>query len=186
MTEVVRRDLALRYQLVGLVPHLRRFARGFVIDPENADDLVREACERALEKLNRSRKKLRLENLLYQIMHHRWIEKYRHSKTRSANLIVLSDKNKHRAAEPHTGGRPDVVPDVQSALSRLDDEQRAAIILICVEGYSYAEAAAVLELPAGTVASHVARARAKLGEWLFERHEDSLELNRYEQIEEKK
>ena len=49
-------------------------------------------------------------------------------------------------------------------------------MLIGVEGYSYAEAATVLEVPPGTVASRVARARAKLGELLYHRREESFRL----------
>ncbi len=68
----------------------------------------------------------------------------------------------------------DTVLDLQSAIDKLDNEQRAANMLIGVEGYSYAEAAAVLEVPPGTVASRVARARTKLGELLFNRQGKSF------------
>jgi DNA-directed RNA polymerase specialized sigma24 family protein len=55
-------------------------------------------------------------------------------------------------------------------------------MLIGVEGYSYAEAAAVLEVPPGTVASRVARARAKLGDLLFNRQEESFMTRRMKQL----
>jgi len=176
MRKAVTREDTLRYQLVGLVPHLRRFARGLTKDPDKADDLVQEACERALKKLNRFGEELHLKNLLYRIIYNRWIDNLRRRKTRLAKLIVLSEQNKFKASDPHTADRLDAVLDVQSALNKLDDEHRAAIMLIGVEGYSYAEAAAILEVPPGTVASRVARARAKLGELLFNRYGGSFRL----------
>lgn len=171
--KAVTRENTLRYQLVGLIPHLRRFARGLTKDPDKADDLVQDACERALKKLNRPGEELRLKNLLYRIIHNRWIDNLRRRKTRFDKLIVLSEQNKFKASDPHAGDRLDVVLDLQSALEKLDDEHRAAIMLICVEGYSYAEAATILEVPPGTVASRVSRARAKLGELLFNHHGES-------------
>jgi RNA polymerase sigma-70 factor (ECF subfamily) len=174
--KAVTRENTLRYQLVGLIPHLRRFARGLAKDPDKADDLVQDACERALKKLKRSGEELRLKNLLYRIIYNRWIDNLRRRKTRFDKLIVLSEQNKFKASDPHAGDRLDVVLDLQSALDKLDDEHRAAIMLICVEGYSYAEAATILEVPPGTVASRVARARAKLGELLFNHHGESYRI----------
>ena len=171
-----KRDDTLRYQLIGLIPRLRRFARGLTKDPDKADDLVQEACERALKKQKKYGKELRLESLLYRIVYNRWIDKLRRRKTRSTKLILLSEQNRFNASDPHTGDHLDAVLDMQSALNKLDNEQRAAIMLIGVEGYSYAEAAAVLEVPPGTVASRVARARTKLGELLFNRQGESFRL----------
>lgn len=176
MGKVVALENTLRYQLVGLLPHLRRFARGLTKDPDKADDLVQEACERALKKLNRSGEELNLKSLLYRIIYNRWIDNLRRRKTRITKLVVLSEQNKFKAGDTGTGDRLDVMLDLQGALDRLDDEHRAAIMLIGVEGYSYAEAAALLEVPPGTVASRVARARAKLGELLFKNRGESFRL----------
>jgi len=171
-----KREDTLKYQLIELIPRLRRFARGLTKDSDRADDLVQEACERALKKMNRYGKELRLESLLYRIIYNRWIDKLRRRKTRVAKLILLSEQNRFNASDSRPGDRLDAVLDLQSAMDRLDDEQRAAIILIGVEGYSYAEAAAVLEVPPGTVASRVARARTKLGELLFNRRKESSKI----------
>jgi len=184
MSKVVTREDTLRYQLVGLIPHLRRFARGLTKDPDKADDLVQEACERALKKLDRPGEEIRLKNLLYRIIYNRWIDILRRRKTRFAKLIVLSEQNKFKASDPHAGDRLDVALDLHSALDRLDDEHRAAIMLIGVEGYSYAEAAAILEVPPGTVASRVARARTKLGEMLFNRQGGSFKLKSMKNLRE--
>ena len=48
------------------------------------------------------------------------------------------------------------------AMQALPSEQREALLLVAVEGMSYAEAAAVLDIPSGTLMSRLARARAAL------------------------
>ena len=68
--------------------------------------------------------------------------------------------------------------DVKNALGRLPQENRAAILLVAVEGYSYSEAAAVLEVPAGTVASRVARARKALAEHFNDEQPRLLSIHR--------
>jgi len=52
--------------------------------------------------------------------------------------------------------------ELQKALPELPVEQRAAFVLVALEGRSYAEAAAVLECPEGTLAWRMAEARRKL------------------------
>jgi RNA polymerase sigma-70 factor (ECF subfamily) len=56
--------------------------------------------------------------------------------------------------------------ELERALSELPDEQRAAIVLVDVEGYSVEDAAAILECPSGTVKSRCSRGRAKLAKRL--------------------
>lgn len=65
------------------------------------------------------------------------------------------------------GGRSEAEPlelriDVAAALSLLDERERAAAMLCFAEGYSHSEAAAIMEVPLGTLKSIVARARARL------------------------
>jgi RNA polymerase sigma-70 factor (ECF subfamily) len=52
--------------------------------------------------------------------------------------------------------------DVERALSRLPERERAAALLCLGQGYSHGEAAAIMDLPLGTLKSLVARARAAL------------------------
>ena len=100
-------------------------------------------------------------------------------------MIFLSERNKSTSYDYRDDNQLDVALDLDNALGQLDAEHRAAVILICVEGYSYAEAADVLEVPAGTVASRVARARAKLGRLLYSRFNEPLTLNKDEPSGEK-
>ena len=56
--------------------------------------------------------------------------------------------------------------DIDAALRRLPDDFRAAVVLRDLSGLDYAEIAEVLEVPAGTVKSRIARGRAMLADLL--------------------
>ncbi len=55
---------------------------------------------------------------------------------------------------------------VERAVTKLPEEQRAVLLLVCVEGLTYKEAADVLDTPIGTVMSRLARGRISLGRML--------------------
>jgi RNA polymerase sigma-70 factor (ECF subfamily) len=152
--------------MVGLLPRLRRFARGLARDPYRADDLVQAACERALNRLNQVREGSRLDSWLYRIIYTRWIDDRRRVQARTANLTVISNAHTSADAVANKGAHMDTAIDMKNALRALPEEHRVALMLIGVEGYSYAEAAGILDVPPGTVASRVARARAMLGRLL--------------------
>ena len=172
------REETLRQEIVSFLPRLRRFARSLAKDPDKADDLVQAACERALERLTQVREGTRLDSWLYRIIYTRWIDKMRRGKTRAAKLVVLADANKSVAAEKETGEYLDTALDIQKAFDTLPAEHRAAISLVGVEGYSYSEAASVLNVPVGTVASRVARARTMLGKLLAYEGRQSLQQSK--------
>ena len=62
-----------------------------------------------------------------------------------------------RLAGPQAGAR-----DIERALASLVEDQRAALLLVVLEGLSYREVAEVLDVPIGTVMSRLARARRRL------------------------
>ena len=167
------RDEALKKEMVGLLPRLRRFARGLSKDPEKADDLVQDACERALDRLDQVRENTRIDSWMYRIVYTRWIDRLRRQKTRKAHLVLMTDENRQKATDKHsTASRLHAALDIRTALNALPEVHRAAIVLVAVEGYGYQEAATILDLPVGTVASRVARARGMLSS-LLTRQEQS-------------
>lgn len=186
MKNAETRDEMLRNQMVGLLPRLRRFAMTLAKDPDRVDDLVQASCERALTRLDQLREGTRLDSWLYRIIYTQWIDNLRRKKTRSDKLILLSNESKSSDPDTDSGNPLDTVLDLQNALNTLPEEHRAALMLVSVEGYSYAEAASVLEVPAGTVASRVARARNMLGRILFEEPGKVLQPLKYEGTEGKK
>lgn len=161
-TNDTRREERLRQQMAALLPRLRRFAGNLAGDADRGDDLVQVACERALGRLDQFRDGSRLDSWLYRIIHTQWIDRLRRRQTRETHI------RNHQPAPGENGetGRPaghiEALLDVRKALHALSEEQRAAISLVVVEGYTYAEAAVILETPAGTVASRVARARREM------------------------
>ena len=171
--QLTPREEALRQEIVSYLPRLRRFARSLARDPDRADDLVQAACQRALERLDQVREGTRLDSWLYRIIYTRWIDAVRRGKTRSANLVVLTREDAPAPGYGKAGNDLAAAMDIKKALGKLPAEHHAAITLVSVEGYSYEEAASVLDVPVGTVASRVARARNMLGRLLTQGREQA-------------
>jgi RNA polymerase sigma-70 factor, ECF subfamily len=150
---------ALRQQLVELLPRLRRFARSLAKSPHDADDLVQLAVERALLRLDQWRPGSRLDSWMFGIIRNAWIDETR-ARRRRERVLEPAEAGEHvadAASESHIHRL-----SVEAALARLPEEQREVVALVLIEGLAYKEAAAVLEVPIGTVTSRLARGREAL------------------------
>jgi RNA polymerase sigma-70 factor (ECF subfamily) len=159
----VERDL--RLALVELMPRLRRFGIVLTRSTVDADDLVQAACERALLRRDQLRRDSKIGAWIYQIMRNLWIDELRsrrsnlHDRIEAAHDVIGDDGE----ALVETGS---AWAAVRRALEALPVDQRVALILICVDGMSYKETAAILGVPIGTVTSRLARGRRALHERL--------------------
>ena len=146
-------------QVGTLLPRLRRFARTLTRHPQDADDLVQLAVERALTRSKQWRPDSSLANWMLAIVRNAWIDETRSRRRRDAVLVPENE-----AAEVgDTGTDRDIeLWSIQSALDRLPEEQRLAVALVLIEGLSYREAAQVMEVPIGTLTSRLARGRVAL------------------------
>lgn len=159
---------------MALIPRLRRFALGLTVDPAAADDLVQAALERSLTRLHQFTVGTRIDSWMFRIVQTCWIDEVRRASRRgpTVGLEAIADM-----AEPTTG---DIVHGVQtrqnvaSAMQCLSPEQRALVMMVLVEGYSYQEAADALDMPLGTVMSRLSRARKALMARLSEVEGDAL------------
>lgn len=149
--------------LVALLPRLRRFARALCGDPDTADDLVQAACERALRGQSGFTPGTRFDSWMFRILRNLWLDSHRRRAARGGIHETLE------AAEsiPGAGGMEATLArmeagEVERALLRLPEEQREALVLTCIEEFTYAEAAALLGIPPGTVMSRAARGRIAL------------------------
>lgn len=149
---------SLGEQLLGLLPRLGRFARGLTGSTEDANDLVQAACARALEREHQWMPGTRLDSWMFRIVRTLWIDELRGRKVRQGRGVVDAEEeivvDGARALEARLS-----LDAVRRAVSRLPEAQREVLLLVCVEGLSYREAAETLGLPMGTVMSRLARAR---------------------------
>lgn len=145
--------------LVALLPRLRRFGRVLTRNQADADDLVQLAIERALRRTDQWQPGTRLDHWMIGIMRNAWIDEIRARKRRSA-LFAPEEAGEHVGETPMQGVAEAL--DIQDAVARLPEEQRIVIALVLVEGFSYKEAAQLLEIPIGTLTSRLARARTAL------------------------
>ena len=67
-----------------------------------------------------------------------------------------------------------VARDLANALGQLPDEQRSVILLVGLEGHSYADVAAITDAPLGTVMSRLSRGRERLRQIMDTQTEPTL------------
>jgi Sigma-70, region 4 len=77
----------------------------------------------------------------------------------------LNEREPLLARAPQQGRRLEL-RDLERALAKLPMEQRSLILLVALEGMSYEEVAAVLDVPIGTIRSRLSRGREAL-RWLM-------------------
>ncbi len=163
-------DEAVRSQMIELLPRLRRFARGLSGAADQADDLVQAACERALARIEQWTPGTRLDSWMFRIVQTIWLDERRANKVRTGEGQI--DAESAEAELAFDGERrmdAHITFDrVRAAMGKLPEEQRTVMMLVCVEGQTYKEAAETLQIPIGTVMSRLARARLALARLMGE------------------
>jgi RNA polymerase sigma-70 factor, ECF subfamily len=140
------------------IPRLRRYARALVGSEGEADDLVQETLARALEHVDQWRSGDNPRRWLFTILHNIYVDMLRSLSRRPAHSELDAS-----IADPESpDGNSVLACEVTSALLKLSSEQREVVLLVGLEGLSYAETATVLGVPIGTVMSRLARGREKL------------------------
>src|SRR5262245_50722125 len=74
---------SVRRELTALLPRLRRFGRTLTRNPDEADDLVQTALERALRNLDGWQPGTRLDAWMFRIMRNAWIDEVRSRSVRA-------------------------------------------------------------------------------------------------------
>ncbi len=148
-------------QLVAVLPRLRRFARGLTGSSVEADDLVQAACERALARRHQFQEGTRFDSWMFRIVQTIWIDQIRSREVRKTDGDIGEDRLGSDEPVRRVEARL-TLAEVRRAVDRLTPDQRAALLLVTVEGLSYKEAAEVVDVPVGTIMSRLARARIAL------------------------
>ena len=149
----------IRRELPGLYPRLWRFCYSLTNARDRADDLAQSTCTRALAKASSYRPGTHLDRWLFVMARRLWLNEVR-AEARRPRLAPVSDLEIPAGAPaPETNI---LAGQVLEKVAALPEEQRTAVMLVYVEGYRYAEAAEMMEVPIGTIMSRLAAARKKL------------------------
>ncbi len=137
---------------------LRALAFRLLGDRDLMDDALQDAYIKAFRGLPKFAGKSSLGTWLYRVVYNTCLDQLR-----AARAVVSLDAAREME---NTGPAPDDVAadrgDLASALAALPPDHRAAVMLVDVDGFDYAEAGEILGVPSGTVASRLSRARAAL------------------------
>ncbi len=144
--------------LLSWVPRLRRYARALASNRQDADDLVQDTLEKALTKSSLWRGVVDMRAWLFGVMHNLHADGVRRPQLPT---VLLDDDTPEQPVAATQGDRLAVL-DLQAALERLPIEQREIILLVALEDMSYAEVAATLGIPIGSVMSRLSRGRERL------------------------
>ncbi len=152
----------VRAGLPAVFPRIWRYALSLTGARERADDLAQAACLRAMEKAAQFEPGTQLDRWLFRITHSIWINEMRKEAVRRGGGLVAVEETD--IADPSQNPEHDQLNrEIRQQVLRLPEAQRQTVMLVYVEGYSYRDAAMILEIPLGTVMSRLATARATLG-----------------------
>lgn len=140
------------------IPRLRRYARALTGERNAADDLVQDTLERALSRFHLWRQGSDLRAWLFTIMHNIFVNQARSRMRHPHEALDEPATDELHTQEPDWAE----LRDIGDALARLPHEQRAVLLLVGLEQFTYEEAARVLDIPLGTVMSRLSRGRERL------------------------
>jgi len=138
-------------------------------DRTEAEDLVQETYVRGARAANQLAAESNLKAWLFVVMRNAWLNQLRRQNN-GPRFVGLEDEESFDPAFPsEESTNPQVVylrkverTQILLALESLPTQYREVVVLRDIEGLSYQQIASVLDCPAGTVMSRLARAREKL------------------------
>lgn len=135
-------------------------------DREEAADAVQDALVSAFRSAHTFRGQSAVTTWLHRITVNACLDRARKAASRKTSPVDTAERLDH-LLEPHESAeapaeRQDLHRELLAALATLPPEQRAALILVDMQGYPVAEAALILQVPTGTVKSRCARGRSRL------------------------
>jgi RNA polymerase sigma-70 factor (ECF subfamily) len=152
-------DKAFKRELVGLIPHLRAFARTLCGDPAAADDLAQDAMLKAWDARASFQMGTNMKAWTFMILRNQFYSEKRRSWRQSQLDQEAAERTLVAADDPEA---PVALDELRLALRSLPDEQREALVLVGAGGFAYEEAADICGCAVGTVKSRVSRARRAL------------------------
>jgi RNA polymerase sigma-70 factor (ECF subfamily) len=155
--------------LTTALPRLRTHARALTRNPAAADDLVQDAIANALAARDSFTPGTNFRAWIHRILHNRFISgtRKRHA-TEDLDQVPDAVLGVGGAQEDHL-----ILGELRGALGRLPADQRAALLMVALQGMSYDEVAQVTGCAVGSAKSRVFRARRQLQAMLLGKEEAS-------------
>jgi RNA polymerase sigma-70 factor (ECF subfamily) len=154
-------------EALSFVDALYGMALRLTRDPTEAEDLVQETYLKAFRSADRFERGTNLKAWLFTILHNTWRNARRDAGRDPVEVDSETVEQAQNPTEAHATPeqlllRQTLDADLQHALDELPAVFREAVWLRDVEEFSYAEIAAMLGIPVGTVMSRISRGRSAL------------------------
>ena len=149
--------------LVAEITRLRCYATTLTRNGETADDLLQDCLTHALTKRHLWREGTNLRGWLFTIMYREFVDGLR--QTAREHAIRFTERRPSTIEELDQDWQLRL-RDLNRGLTRLPEELRQVILLICLNGVDYRAAAETFGLPLGTVSSRLYRGREALRDYM--------------------
>ncbi len=174
-TEKAKYETIFEKELLPHVTALQTFAYHLTYNQEDADDLVQETYLKAYRFIDKYEKGTNAKAWLFKILKNAFINEYRKkskqpTKVDFEDIVAYHDTDDNRVSG-YSDLREEIFlhmmgDEVTSAINNLPIDFRTVILLCDIEGFTYEEIAAIIDVPIGTVRSRLFRARNLLKEEL--------------------
>ena len=136
-------------------------------NPEDAADALQDALISAYERAGSFRGDAQVSTWLHRVVVNAALDRLRRNKVRLASPITDDMDFESPTPGPLDHAEAGAVREiVLAALEQLPPDQKAALVLVDMEGYSMQETAIILEAPEGTIKSRCSRGRVRLAQIL--------------------
>ena len=162
-----------REELVEHLPAMRAFAISLTRNGAVADDMVQDTLVKAWTNIDKFHVGSNMRAWLFTILRNTYYSSRRKLKREVADVDGVYTES--LAEKPAHDGHLQL-NDFRTALAKLKDEQREALLLVGASGFSYEEAAQMCGVAVGTMKSRTNRARAQLAELMGLNEDESMEM----------
>ena len=166
-------------EFMEMLEHYRhefyRYVLRNVWNPDTAEDVMSSAILAAYKQLDKFQKGTNFRAWMYRILTNKCFVANRETQSSSIDLdsideslFTADEENLKRAYADPKSFLAECGDELNKAMRQLSTAERSCLLLLTMEKYSYKEIASILDMPVGTVMTHLARGRAKLRRLLVE------------------
>jgi len=142
---------------------VRNWLQHLAKDPGLADELAQDTFVRVWEKLHTFTGKGKFQSWLMKVAYTIFLQSHRSRKRRRKLAAAMKDDPTVMTGDTLTSENPGVV-DLNRMLAAVSPQERHAMVLCYAYGFSHREAGAVMDIPVGTVKSHIRRGTQRIRE----------------------